>query len=156
MNKLSLDMSSSCTGYGIRINEKLIKFGDIKYKHKDFKVRVVEIVKAIKNICKENEINFVTFEDIQDKKFAHAGKVLAFMQGALVYMLEEEKVSYCPITIHDWRKNVGIKSRIREEQKEEAIKLVQTKYNIVVGEDCAEAILIGEFDNFEFGDDNNG
>ena len=64
-------------------------------------------------------------------------------------MAEYNKISYIPIPIDTWRKNVGIKSRKREEQKQEAINLVKEKYNIEANEDIAEAILISEFNKFE-------
>ena len=148
MIKLGLDMSSSNTGYCIRKDEQIIEYGDINYKHKDFKVRCVNIVFQIKKLCHDYNVEFMVFEDIQDGKHSHATKVLSFLQGCLVYMAEYEKISYCPITINCWRKNVGIKSKKREEQKLEAINKVKSEYGLTVSEDCAEAILLSEFDNF--------
>lgn len=149
MVKIGLDCSSSNTGYCIRDENDMILYGDISYKSKDFKVRCVNIVHQIKKICKDNKVEFIIFEDVQDGKQSHATKVLSFLQGCLVYMAESSKISYCPIPISCWRKSVGIKSRKREEQKIEAINLVKEKYRIDVSEDCAEAILISEFNNFK-------
>lgn len=149
MIKLGLDMSSSNTGYCIRKDEEIIEYGDINFKHKDFKVRCIEIINQISQLCKDSEIEFIVFEDVQNGKQTHATKVLSFLQGALVYMAEYNKISYIPMPIDIWRKNVGIKSRKREEQKQEAIDLVKSKYGIDVNEDIAEAILISEFNKFE-------
>ena len=59
------------------------------------------------------------------------------------------KLAYCPVSISSWRRNVGIKSKKRAEQKQEAIDLVKSKYGVDVNEDIAEAILLSEFNNFE-------
>lgn len=149
MIKLGLDMSSSNTGFCIRKDEQIIEYGDIKFKHKDFKVRCIEIVNKIRQLCKDSGVEFVMFEDIQTGGFSHASYVLSFMQGSLVYMLEQDKLAYCPVSISTWRRNVGIKSKKRAEQKQEAIDLVKSKYGVDVNEDIAEAILLSEFNEFE-------
>ena len=150
MIKIGLDMSSSNTGYCIRKDEEIIEYGDINFKHKDFKVRCIEIVNQIKKLCQNNKVEFAMFEDIQTGKFSHASYVLSFLQGCLVYMLEQEKIAYCPVTINSWRKNAGIKSRKRDEQKQEALNLVNERYNInITCDDVAEAILLSEFNNFK-------
>ena len=149
MIKLGLDCSSSCSGFCIREDEIIKSYGEIKFKHKDFKVRCIEIVNQIKKLCQDNKVEFVMFEDIQTGGFSHASYVLSFLQGALVYMLEQNKIAYCPVSISSWRRNVGIKSKKRAEQKQEAIDMVKSKYGIIVGEDTAEAILLSEFTDFE-------
>ena len=112
-------------------------------------IRCIKIVNRIIEVCKKYNPDLVMFEDIQ-MRFNRAGYVLSFMQGALVFALELNKFTYIPIPINTWRKDIEIKSKTRELQKQEAIEKVKEIFNIEINsDDIAEAILISTFSRVE-------
>ena len=146
---VGIDMSTTNTGVSVfnPKTNKMIHYELISPKDKNFMIRCIKIVNRIIEICKEYKPSRVQFEDVQ-MRFNRAGYTLSFAQGALVFALELYGFTYIPIPINVWRKEIGIKSRKRDEQKQEALNKVKELFGIETdSDDIAEAVLISTFNN---------
>lgn len=157
----ALDQSTTCCGYSLWEKNKLIQFDTYEPNNKiDSSRRIWEInqwfIEAIKKLKTVYKKILVVFEDIQlqnsingsSKYFNNTGnvvtfKILAQLQGVLINSAIDSEVEWQLIAPTEWKSKVGIKSKYRKDQKKEAIDLVFKKYEQVVNEDAADAILLG-------------
>ena len=70
-------------------------------------------------------------------------KKLAHLQGVLLQLLTELKVSYEVIVPSSWKHSCGVKGARRAIQKANAARFVQETYNISPTQDECDAICIG-------------
>lgn len=70
-------------------------------------------------------------------------KVLAKLQGVLINTCIIKNIKYEIIQPSHWKKNIGIKSKYRRDQKKEAMELVDEIFGENATEDEADAICIG-------------
>jgi Holliday junction resolvasome RuvABC endonuclease subunit len=96
----------------------------------------------------------VVIEDIQLQNFEEENlntigvttfKALAHLQGVLIDMFYEKKISYKVAHTGTWRSHCGIKGKSRADKKKSAQLLVKDIYQKEVTQDEADAICIGRY-----------
>lgn len=144
---LALDVSTTSTGYALYEGDKLIHFGYIKPKYKDWLTRVRKMAEEVANINSEKPINTVVIEDTFFLKNINTVKKLCLAQGILLGKLPEaELVQVFPNT---WKKHFGLGKgkATRTEQKQTSISVAETLFllNTRLNDDEADAILMGRY-----------
>lgn len=152
---LSLDQSSTNTGWALFKNENLIDFGAFKANGQED-----ERIEDMRNWLEKkiNEINFdqtaslrLVFEDIQlQRNDVRTYKVLAHLQGVLinVFFRNKQKIK-AGLNIYysaEWKSTCGILGRDRPTQKKNAQLYVASTFGIEVSEDICDAICLGVHD----------
>lgn len=99
---------------------------------------------AIREVISEQQPDVVVLEDVMLIKSPQTAKILARLQGVIIGCCQAADIPYCVLLPSTWRKTLGFKQgRVsRTELKEQAIRLVETVYNLQVGTDEADAICI--------------
>lgn len=145
MKVLGLDLSTVSTGYCVIDNNKILTYGVIRPpSNKDFVDRIIFIEKEIKELIKAKSIEYVCIEELSSMRSASTTKKLAALQGHIEIQLRKKDMLVVTARPSEWRKN-KIKGRKREELKNNAIKYVKDKYDLIVNDDEADAICIAEF-----------
>lgn len=144
---LALDVSTTSTGYALYEGDKLIHFGYIKPKDKDWLTRVRKMAEEVANINSEKPINTVVIEDTFFLKNIKTVKKLCLAQGILLGELPDaELVQVFPNT---WKKHfcLGKGKATRTEQKQTSISVAETLFliNTRLNDDEADAILMGRY-----------
>ena len=155
---LSLDTSSTKTGWAIFKDAKYIKSGVIDWSYiKDGNNRAIWILNDIIYLIESNEPSIVVIE----KDVVGSGKrlnmstinILTKIIGGVwgyiwsinrEYPIDEFPIFYAEYAPSEWRKFVDIKGRKREEYKQASIKRIKDVYNIDVDDNEADAINIGD------------
>ena len=91
------------------------------------------------------EPDFVQFEGIQHQKSYATYEVLIKLVGILEMSCEKFGVEYESTRSVVWRAHHAINNKNREADKRAAIQKVREMYDIQVGDDVAEAILIAKY-----------
>lgn len=151
MKILSLDLSTKSTGWAIGENQQLLAYGCIMKNSKNVVARIVEMKNEIDNLIRTYHIEKIIMEEVRPDYNAHTGKVLMWLQAAVVIAAYENnpKIECDFIGASSWRAMLSIKQGRgikREQLKPKDIKYVQDKYNITVNDDEADAICI--FDSY--------
>lgn len=145
MKVLGLDLSTVSTGYCVIDNNKILTYGVIRPpSNKDFVDRIIFIEKEIKELIKAKSVEYVCIEELSSMRSASTTKKLAALQGHIEIQLRKKDMLVVTARPSEWRKN-KIKGRKREELKNNAIKYVKDKYDLIVNDDEADAICIAEF-----------
>lgn len=158
----ALDQSTTKVGYSLWEDGKIIQTGSFEPANKKYlDIRINEIFSWFANsldvISADGEKIHVVFEDIQlqtkingsSKYFDNnesnvlTFKALAGLLSVLKNCCVEKEIEYSILTPSQWKSTVGIKNKYRREQKLETIEFVLNKFDLVVGEDEADAIGIG-------------
>jgi hypothetical protein len=96
----------------------------------------------------------VVIEDIQLQNFEEENlntigvttfKALAHLQGVLIDLFYENKISYKIAHTGTWRKHIGVKGKSRTDKKKSAQLIVKELYQRDVSQDEADAICIGRY-----------
>lgn len=151
---IAFDQATELTGYSIFKDMKLMDSGVIKVSGTTPN-RIQKITKEIEYKISETQKKFkneeirVILEDIQLQDNVKFGittfKTLARLQGSIMSMLIEkfgidEPVFTMSVT---WKSYAKVKGRNRAQQKASSRKIVSEKFNVDVGEDESDAILLG-------------
>ncbi len=89
--------------------------------------------------------DYIQFEDIQFQNNYNTYEVLAKLIGVIEMAADRNNIQYHIEKVSVWRSHHGINSRDRVKDKVRAMRLVEEMYQIKVGDDVAEAILIGKY-----------
>ena len=169
----SLDQSTSKVGYSLWEDDELIKYGSFTPRRNlsaDMRIHEITIwLQGVLDIlikdcggehnitCLVEDIQFQTTINGSKKYFNNASanniatfKVLAMLLGAIKTLFIDKHLYYETIAPSSWKSIVGIKSKYRNEQKEETKRLVREELGVDVSEDEADAICIAIFsDHFQ-------
>lgn len=109
--------------------------------------RLIKIKKFVQDIVINNwHPDYIVMEDIQQQHGAVLTyKILAMLLGILEVICVENNISYEIVSPNVWRKYAGTCGKNRREEKLLSVAIVKEKYNIIVNDDVAEAILIGQY-----------
>ena len=144
---LALDQASKCTGWAIFEDSKLEKYGKISLDDPNIDTRLVQLRQNIWALIESENIDEVIFEDIQQQNNVannvQTFKVLAEVYGVVSELLQEIQIPHSTVLASSWKSTLGIKGRIRAEQKKNAQLYVEQNYNIHVIQDIADAVCIG-------------
>ena len=142
---MSLDQSTTCSGYAVFRNGVLDDSGKIKGCGDTSDKRITNMAISLLDVIKKAKPDEVILENIQmEYGNAHAFKILAQLQGALMLGLSQQNIPYNIVAPATWRSRLGWKKMKREEAKAYSVAWVQDKYQIdVENNDEADAICIG-------------
>lgn len=141
---LALDLSTRATGWAIFEEKTLMLAGTRRITSiSEIDQRIFAMSQFINDMIKNYKIDRVVIEDIQLQRDTLVYKNLAKMQGAAVVALLTRSIQYEYVTPSQWRSFCNIKSKVRSDQKREAILLIKKWYDLSLSEDACEAICIG-------------
>lgn len=144
---LSLDQSTTRSGYAIFINEQYDHSGVIdKHTIKDSEARFKEMYEGIHDLIAEERPDIVVIEDTQ----AQAGnmgtyKILCQLQGAIMGMCYAMGIKFYVMPPVKWRSILGYRQgpKIkRAELKAQSLEFVKNEFGFAKSEDENEACAI--------------
>lgn len=143
MKILSLDLSSTSSGYAVLEDGKIIDYGTIKSNDPDYVIRghyMAEFVRML--FSKYGSFDIVVIEELKVLKNQKVLAMLGIIQGMVIRECFSSQVEFIPPTM--WRKPYGLNGK-REEAKKKAIQFCKDKGVEVSTDDEAEAILLGKY-----------
>lgn len=146
---LALDQSTRISGWSVFEDKELKDFGHWTETSDQIGKRILNISNHIKDLINKYDPDLVVFENIQLQN-RNVGvdtfQKLAWVQGAIISVLEEWDVKYKIIYASEWRKSCDFlkgNDKHRNEQKKIAQRWVKDTYNLKCTQDEADAICIG-------------
>lgn len=145
MKMISLDASTKKTGWAYFEDNLLVAHGvlDSNIKENDSFLRMRIMGKLISELIDKYNPDYVVKENCQFQNNYNTFQQLSRLSGIILQILFQRNIKFDIVYPSTWRKYNKIIGRKRAEQKEDAIKKVNEKYDITVLDDEAEAILIG-------------
>lgn len=150
---LSLDQSTTATGWGLFREGKLKEYGVYKPsgdRNERIEKTRVWVQARIEELAKEENVELhLVIEDIQMQRNVETFKSLAHLQGVIINVgfqkkqskeIDQSAVYYSSA----WKSSCNIKGKKREEQKANAHKYVLDKFGFDAPEDACDAICLGE------------
>lgn len=145
-NLLALDQASRTSGWAIFEDGALLESGTFTFSDQNIGQRLVKIKNKVLQLVNDYDIDEVIFEDIQMQGGnVTTYKALAEVFGVLSEALEENNIPNSAVLAVTWKSKLGIKGSRRDEQKRNAQKFVQDKYDLKVSQDESDAICIGTY-----------
>lgn len=158
MKILSLDQSTSCTGYSIFDNGELIEYGALKPSKKLNDVNMYSMFLKIVELIEKTNPDKILIEDvymkmqkIYNKKEKKVGtmfnvathKVLSNLQGMLIAYFMLHQIEFEIIHPSSWQKMIKKKGIVN---KDDTKSFVNEKYSINIKNDnISDSIAIGRF-----------
>ena len=146
---LALDQSTRISGWSVFEDKELKDFGHWTETSDQIGKRILNISNHIKDLINRYDPDLVVFENIQLQNRSvgvDTFQKLAWVQGAIISVLEEWDVEYKIIYASEWRKSCDFlkgNDKHRNEQKKIAQQWVKDTYNLKCTQDEADAICIG-------------
>lgn len=157
MKLLSLDTSTTCTGYAVYENGELIKYGCLthdKKVHLKQDEKMQEMVKMIYRLMDELDPKIVAIELTAVARNVQVQRNLTMILGAVYGYCVSRKIYFYSFRPSEWRNRVTPekKPRKRDELKEWSKNQVKEIFKIELdSDDTSDAILIGYAYYMEFG-----
>ena len=133
---LALDQSTRISGWSVFEDKELKDFGHWAETSDQIGKRILNISNHIKDLINKYDPDLVVFENIQLQN-RNVGvdtfQKLAWVQGAIISVLEEWDVEYKIIYASEWRKSCDFlkgNDKHRNEQKKIAQQWVKDTYNL--------------------------
>lgn len=128
-------------------NENEVKYGllnlsDIKGETA-LDEKIINVKEFLKRIIDYYNVDLVILEDIQQQVNPSTFKNLSYLQGVLKNYLFENNIHFAILSPSQWRGELGIKGRGREQQKKNTQAYILNRLNINTGEDESDAIALG-------------
>lgn len=144
---LSIDSSTTSTGYAIYINGQYnrcgcIDFKDIKYINE----RVEKMVQSLYSLIAVEKPDIIVVEKMSVERDAQTGRNLTIVIGAVYGKCIDTDIFFYDFAPSEWRKLVdsGKKPRKREELKLWSKNKVKEIFGVKdINDDISDAILIG-------------
>lgn len=155
---LSLDASTSCTGYAVFDNCELITYGAIKPKGDGWRDRIMDETMQLADIMRRYSPSRLVAEDIPKKPGANTLEKLGAVHGMILSLCAGFKIKPMFLLPSEWRKEVGFfdgtrKGMKRDVMKEKAVNAANDIFGLDLkwisptssknDDDVAEAIMIG-------------
>lgn len=132
--ELGLDMSTSCCGYALFDNGKLIHCNKITPNGVDWRERVSNLSIELINIIQSNDVTKIVSEDVPlIGKQSSVLVMLGACQGMLIAISKLYDIPISLVPVGQWRKNIGISTGDRDRDSMK-IKSIQ-KCNELFGTD---------------------
>lgn len=142
MRFISLDLSTTDTGYAIFENDKLITYGSISFKIKDTYKRIILTVEAVQEMLSGMEIDHVVFEDSFSGTNKRVVVILNRLAGGIIWVADRLGVSFSTYPPKSVKKFITGNGNAN---KGMVIEAINQMYNIDVSNDnIADAIAIGQ------------
>ena len=149
MNKLlSLDTSSTCSGWCVFIDGVYTQSGVINLKKEKFldgNSRLEKMCKELLNLLILQMPNVVVIENTFVGKNAQSQNMLTMILGVVYGYCLQNNIYYYSLRASEWRSLVSKEKHVskRSELKEWSVKKVKELFNINVSDDESDAILLG-------------
>lgn len=144
---IAFDESTTCTGYAIFEDEKLIDYGVIVQKSKNVIERISEIAYGIEDLIQRYKPNDIALENVQITMSAPTAKSLMGLQLLIEVLCYRYQINYQTLRTAHWRKVLGLSNSPkikRSEKKQQTINYIENKYEIKIDkDDISDAIAIG-------------
>lgn len=142
---IALDNATQKMGLSIFDDGELVYYDLIRFTGGKIEDRLVKIFNTINNIfIKKLKPDLIIFEDIQYQNNYQTYKKLSMLLGILIVSAKLNGIEYEVIAPAAWRSHFQIVGK-RGLAKAKAIELVYKMYNVSLGDDVAEAVLIGKY-----------
>lgn len=157
---LALDQATHTTGYSIYDDGKLIRYGLFQTNENEEIKRDKQIVDWLYSMVKNWKPDCLGIEDIQLQNLGGGSniyaqnsngvgiqtfKILAHLQGILMFVANDLKIPYKLIAPATWRNHCGVKGKTKSDRKRSMQIKVKEWYDISVSNDEADAIGIGKY-----------
>lgn len=146
---LGLDLSTKNSGYSIFKDNELIEYGCINAGSANLFHRIDKMVTDLEQIISRYSIDHVYLEDIYPEDVHNniqVYKALCYLQGFILHLLDHYKIEHTFFIPSEWRAKCGIRTGRgikRDTLKAKDIEFVKNQFDIMVGDDAADAIGIG-------------
>lgn len=144
MKIISLDQSTSKSGYSIFIDKELIDYGIIRPSKKISNDNKISMLIRLSEFIKKENPDILLIEDVYMKKGKtfniKTHKTLSNLQGMLIAYCVLNNIKYEIIHPSSWKNGIVGKKKISKEETQEFLK---EKYNKEFKEDIADSICIG-------------
>jgi Holliday junction resolvasome RuvABC endonuclease subunit len=144
---ISIDSSSTKTGWAVFDNAKLTSYGLIDLsKEKNSDLRIELMCKKLVLLLQEQKPDIIVIEKLNVSRNMVALRALCKVIGAVYcYAIMAKNVFYFEIQPSQWRKQLGIQKngRKREEYKKLSIQYVKEHCGVDVNDDISDAICAG-------------
>lgn len=143
---LSLDVSTTSTGYAIYVDGKLEQYGAIKSKSKNWIERVNYMANTLQAIHATYGITHIIIEDTYVSKNVNTVKKLCMAQGIIIRAVHTAKViQVYPVSWKSYFNLVEGKNK-RKVQKATSITKANSLFNLELkDDDVADALLLGYY-----------
>lgn len=122
MISIGIDASTTCTGFGVFENDKLIQYGAIAPKSKDWRERImiesVELAKLLKHYKPEN----LYVESVPLKPGNKTLEQLGAVHGMILCLCAGYKIKPVFLLPSAWRKDIGMFDGTREGTHRDILK----------------------------------
>lgn len=142
---LSIDSSTSSTGYAIFIDGRYSHSGCIQIK--DSTDKLCDMINSIYSLIIQEHPDIIVVEEMVVVRNAQVARHLTMILGAIFGKCLDNGIYYSSLRPTEWRQLIdpGKKPRKRAELKEWSKKKVNELFRIDgIGDDIADAILIGQ------------
>lgn len=135
---MGIDASSTCIGYSVFDNHKLIDYGKIKpIKSNDWRERIEDMSEKIPKIIDKYNIDKVYIEDVplMGKGGMKTLVILGAVQGLLINIFNSRHIIMEYISVSSWRSNLNLftgdkKGLKRDEMKQKSIAYANKTFNL--------------------------
>lgn len=143
---IAFDNATQKMGISIFDSGKLVYYGLMSFNDTDHVKRLNNIRHTLEEIIIPAwSPDFIQFEDVQHQNSYITYEILIKLVGVLEMACDKFGIPYEKTRSSVWRSHHAINGKERNAEKKRAIDLVQKMYQIDVGDDVAEAILIGKY-----------
>lgn len=112
MIAIGLDLSTSCFGWSVWDDDKLVDYGKLKplIDKLEWRDRVINLSSQLREIFKKNRPECVCIEDVPlfDKRGKEILVQLGFVQGSAFTLCDDFNIKPEFIPVGTWRKDIGI------------------------------------------------
>lgn len=147
---LSVDSSTTKTGWALWNNSNLVNQGVISPKHKDYFDRVYEMYCVIRGMVSDFNVKELVIESPSFVRLNPQSTLkLNQLYGAIRCLCRDVDIKCNIINPKSWKSKL-LKAKKRVEQKEEAVNIVNNLYNLGLKkthDDIADAVLLGRYYN---------
>lgn len=147
MRILAIDQASLVSGYAVFDDDVLVRSGTVELlEKKDSLKKFKYMVDLLNRLIESVRPDEVILEDVQSQLNPMTFKVLARLQGSLMWCCYKDEIPVTIIGPTEWRKCLGFEQggRIRRWRlKQQAMDYVKENFGKTVSEDEADAICIG-------------
>lgn len=150
---ISIDSSSTKTGWAIFDNCKLEQYGIINLDTKECKKkyknnsdeRIKDMCLSIIQLLEKCSPDIIVIEKLSVSRNMVSVRALCKILGAVYCYSILKDIFYCELQPTEWRSKLGIQSaKKREELKRLSIEYVKNNYDIETVDDISDAICIGD------------
>lgn len=117
-----LDLSTSCSGFSFFDNNTLVKYGAIKPRGDDWRIRIMEESNQLICLLKKYKPDKIFIEDVPLKPGTNTLLKLGAVHGMILTISSQLKLNPVFLLPNQWRKKIGLYDGTREGLKRDVLK----------------------------------